>query len=148
MIWKIGATGLAVMLLAACSTTDVATSRGGGVLQAYAAAGQAQPPVASSIVEAMAGGLIGGTLGSGLDRRDRRRALEAEYRALEHTPAGEAVAWGDPQDRSGEVVAGSPYRVGSQNCRQYTHTVRAGERTQSARGTACRNPDGSWTPLV
>ena len=49
---------------------------------------------------------------------------------------------------SGEVVAAQPYQVGSQNCRQYTHTVRIDGTPQSARGTACRNEDGSWTPLT
>lgn len=146
MILKISVTGLALMLLAGCSSIGLGTTRSSAV-QAYAGAVQPQPP-AARIVEAMAGGLIGGTLGRGLDRRDLRRALVAEYQALEHTPAGQPVAWGDVSERSGEVVAGSPYRVGSQNCRQYKHTVQAAGRSQSARGTACRNPDGSWTPLV
>ena len=146
MILKMGVTGLTLMVLAGCTSIGIGTSRGSAV-QAYASAVTSQPP-AARIVEAMAGGLIGGTLGRGLDRRDLRRALVAEYQALEHTPAGQPVTWGDAEDRSGEVVAGSPYRVGSQNCRQYTHTVQAAGRSQSARGTACRNPDGSWTPLV
>ena len=34
-----------------------------------------------------------------------------------------------------------PYRVGSQDCRQYTHTVTIDGARQTARGTACRNPD-------
>ncbi|MGQ2931892.1 MAG: hypothetical protein ACT6Q3_15570, partial [Sphingopyxis sp.] len=45
-------------------------------------AGSAQP-MSASIAEAMAGGLIGRTLGEDLDRADRQRALEAEYRAIE-----------------------------------------------------------------
>lgn len=148
MILKLATAGL-VILLSACSTADVAGTRAGTTMQAFAGRPQpAQMPVGAAIVEAMAGGLIGGTLGSGLDQRDRRRALEAEYRALEYTPAGQPVSWGAADSRGGEVVAGSPYRVGSQDCRQYIHTVHAGERSQTARGSACRNPDGSWTPLA
>lgn len=118
-------------------------------MQAFAEAQPAERPVAAAIVDAMAGGLIGGALGASLDQRDRRRALEAEYRALEYTPAGQAVGWGrEGGRRHGEVVAGSPYRVGSQDCRQYAHTVHIGGQARTARGAACRNPDGSWTPLA
>ena len=102
--------------------------------------------VASTIIAAMNGGLIGGPIGEGLGNGDRRLALESEYRALEYTPASESVTWQGRGD-SGEVVVGQPYRVGSQNCRQFKHTVVVDGRTRSARGTACRNPDGSWTPL-
>lgn len=145
MCWKVAAVALAVAL-SGCSTTDVAGQ--GPSAQAFAQS-RSERPVSASIVDAMAGGLIGGTLGANLDTGERRRALEAEYRALEYTPAGQAVAWGrSGAARSGEVVAGSPYRVGSQNCRQYTHTVQTGGRSQVARGTACRNADGSWTPLA
>lgn len=105
--------------------------------------------IESRIIGAMGGGLIGGSLGVGLDAQDRRRALEAEYRALEYTPGGQPVTWkGKSGGRSGEVVAAQPYSVGSQNCRQYIHTVYVGLEPQSARGTACRNSDGSWTPLT
>lgn len=119
-------------------------------MQAFA--GDARPaerPIASTIVDAMAGGLIGGTLGARLDSRDRRHALESEYRTLEYTPAGQSVTWGERGGRRyGEVVAGAPYRVGSQDCRQYSHTVTINGQAQSARGAACRNPDGSWSPLA
>ena len=141
------AAAIAALALSACSTTGA--DRAGTATQAFAD-GAPRPHVGAAIVEAMAGGLIAGPVGAGLDPRDRRRALEAEYRALEHTPAGQTVAWGKPGDRGGhgEVVAGSPYRVGSQDCRQYSHTVSVGGRAQTARGAACRNPDGSWTPLA
>lgn len=100
-------------------------------------------------VEGIAGGgLIGGAFGAQLGRGDRRSALEAEYRALESTPAGQAVTWdGGFSGRSGKVVASQPYRVGSQDCRQYSHTITSNGVERTARGTACRNPDGSWTVL-
>lgn len=147
MNWKIAAT-VAACMLGACSTSG--TGGSGSATQAFAdPSGATRPHVGAAIVESLAGGLIGGPAGAGLDLRDRRRALEAEYRALEYTPAGQAVTWGRAGGgRHGEVVAGSPYRVGSQDCRQYTHTVNVDGRTQSARGAACRNPDGSWTPLA
>ncbi len=105
--------------------------------------------VAAAIISEMHGGLVGGGIGSNLDSAERSAALEAEYRALEYTPSGQTVTWGNRQSgRYGEVVAASPYRVGSQDCRQYGHTVYTGGQQRKARGTACRNPDGSWTPLT
>lgn len=148
MGWKTGCAGLVAMsVLSACSTTSGGS---GSVVQAFAEDTRpADKPVAAAIVDAMSGGLIGGPIGTNLDQRERRRALEAEYKALEYTPAGQAVAWGKEGGRRyGEVVAGSPYRVGSQDCRQYVHTVTVGGQASAARGTACRNPDGSWTPLA
>lgn len=105
--------------------------------------------VGTSIVSAMNGGLIGGSIGSGLSDGEKRSALEAEYKALEYTASGQKVTWkGDQASRYGEVVPAQPYRVGSQDCRQYTHTVYNGGAGVTARGTACRNADGSWTPLT
>lgn len=111
----------------------------------FAASASAQEEDSVGII---GGGLIGGALGSGLSAHARRMAIEAEYRALEATPAGEPVQWQDTASgRSGGVVAAQPYRVGSQDCRQYEHTIDAGGSQRKARGTACRNPDGSWTLL-
>lgn len=105
-----------------------------------------QPAVASKIIASMDGGLVG-SVSSKLGDNDRRMALEAEYRALEYTAAGKPVAW-QGSGGSGEVVAAQPYRVGSQDCRQYSHALTIGGQQQTARGTACRNADGSWTPLT
>jgi len=33
------------------------------------------------------------------------------------------------------------------NCRQFTHTIYIDGKPQTARGTACRNPDGTWQPV-
>lgn len=152
MIWKIAA-AVAALTLSACSTTG--TGSGNVAAQAFVnpvqsgAVQSGQPRVGAGFVEAMAGGLVGGLTGADLDSRERRRALEAEYRALEYMQAGQGVTWGKPgSNRYGEVVAGSPYRVGAQNCRQYKHTIQIDQRSHTARGAACRNDDGSWTPLA
>ncbi|PYE88401.1 hypothetical protein [Phyllobacterium leguminum] len=100
----------------------------------------------SDVLGALGNGLIGTSV-SRLDKADRKKALEAEYKALEYARAGDASSWkGD--GASGEVVAAQPYQVGSQNCRQYTHSFTIDGAPQTVRGTACRNPDGSWTPLT
>lgn len=111
------------------------------------ASGTAVP--AASLLEPLAGGLVSRIEAPRLSRADRIAALQSEYRALEYTAPGDLVTWqGRSAGLSGQVVASQPYRVGSQDCRQYTHTVTTGAATPSVvRGTACRNPDGSWTLL-
>jgi surface antigen len=108
-------------------------------------AGADARPSGAAVVQ---GGLVAGQVGADLSASDRRKALEAEYRALEFGTSGQSVAWGGGwSGRSGTVVPGQPYRVGSQDCRQYTHTVTSDGANKMARGTACRNADGSWTTL-
>jgi len=137
---------IAVMLaLSACSSTGT-TGNGGSVLGSFAGASSHPTAASASIVAAMGGGLVG-AIGANLSDGEKRRALEAEYQALEYAQGGQAVSW-ESGRISGEVIAYQPYRVGSQDCRQYMHTLNEAGAPRSARGTACRNADGSWSPLV
>ncbi|GAB1581409.1 hypothetical protein PPNSA23_13520 [Phyllobacterium phragmitis] len=102
--------------------------------------------VGSGVLGALGNGLLGASANR-LDPASRKKALEAEYRALEYAPVGQVTNWKSGSG-SGDVVAAQPYQVGSQNCRQYTHTFTIDGAPQTMRGTACRNPDGSWTPLT
>ncbi len=138
----------ALMALTGCSTTGT-----GGQSFFAPSSGSTNSPggvaATGTIIASMNGGLIGGSIGSDLNETDRRTALQAEYRALEYMPAGNGVEWKSASaDLGGEVTAAQPYRVGSQDCRQYSHTVSQNGQKQTARGTACRNKDGSWTPLT
>lgn len=103
-------------------------------------------PNSTPYISALQGGIVGRT-GIAIGAGDKQRALEAEYRALEAAPGGQPVVWSG-RGVSGEVVAAAPYQVGSQNCRQYTHTLSANGKEITARGAACRNANGSWTPLT
>lgn len=134
-----------LIALSACTTTGISPPS----LSTITGKGDDGGKVAAAIIAAMNGGLIGGRIGTGLSDADRRTGLEAEYRALEYTQSGRPVTWrGSEPNVYGEVKAAQPYRVGSQDCRQYSHVVYVGGQPRTARGTACRNPDGSWTPLT
>lgn len=135
-----------LLALAGCSTTGLSgTSTGVAGTGSASGAG----PVGTTVISAMGGGLVNGSIGSGLSESEKRSGLQAEYKALEYTASGQPVTWKSNQSNHyGEVVAAQPYRVGSQDCRQYTHTVFTGGPGVKARGTACRNADGSWTPLT
>jgi surface antigen len=126
-------------LLAGCNTVSKTSAGSGGLLSP-------RPSASAAYITALQGGIAGRT-GAELSISDRSRALEAEYRALEATAGGQTIAWkGD--DASGEVIANAPFQVGAQNCRQYRHTVTVKGKDMMARGAACRNADGTWTPLT
>lgn len=92
----------------------------------------------------------GGIAGDALARlpvEDRERALAAEFRALEFGAVGRPVMWRGRRG-SGSVSALAPFSVGSQDCRQLTHDFTIDGASGQARGSACRNRNGSWTPLT
>ncbi|OJF97389.1 hypothetical protein AX761_15045 [Rhizobium sp. 58] len=131
----------AVLLTACGSGSGQKTRLGGGMIGATQKSNASAP-----LIAALDGGVIGRDAGLAIGRADRQRALEAEYRALEAAPGGQPVVW-EGSAVSGSVVAAAPYQVGSQNCRQYSHTVTIKGKQSVERGAACRNADGSWTPL-
>ena len=134
---------LPLLSLTACSTLNsskTSASSSGSALTSGS--------VSNAVLAPMGNGILGSAV-SQLAASDRRAAIEAEYKALEYAPKGEAVAWKGRSGRaSGEVTAAQPYQVGSQNCRQYSHSYTVDGAPQMVRGTACRNDDGSWTPLT
>lgn len=103
--------------------------------------------VAGAVVGATAGGILGGAIGANLDERDRQRAYAAEMQALEQSEPGEPVGWRGHPGRYGTVVPGAYYETRGARCRDYSHTIFVDGRPQTTRGTACRNPDGSWSPV-
>jgi len=122
--------------LSGCTTTKSGSS--GGMFSG-------KPSASAQFITALQGGIVGRS-GIELSDSDKQRALEAEYRALEGAAVGQPVVWSG-RNVSGKVIAAAPYQVGSQNCRQYTHTLTVDGKDTVARGSACRNNDGSWSPL-
>jgi surface antigen len=149
----------AAALLAACAG-DPETGRGpkentgtllgalGGAAIGSAFGGGTSGHIAGALIGAGAGALIGNRIGAALDDEDKKRAYEAEMNALERGPSGAPVGWRNPDSgRYGSVVPGPSYVQEGRNCRAYTETIYIDGRPQTARGTACRNADGTWTPL-
>ncbi|RLQ87534.1 hypothetical protein D8780_04240 [Notoacmeibacter ruber] len=85
---------------------------------------------------------------SGLEAEaSRSLALAAEYQALEYKGRGEAVTWQAESGESGRVVAYQPYRVGRQDCRQFSHTLTIEGEIKTLKGAACRTENGSWAVI-
>ena len=112
---------------------------------AGAAIGGPKNRIPGMAIGAVVGGILGNQIGAALDERDRQMAAAAEYQALEYGQSGQPTPWNNPQTQHrGQIVPGKPYQRGSQYCRAYTHTIYVGGEPQTARGTACRQPDGTW----
>jgi surface antigen len=103
---------------------------------------------ASAGVTALEGGLIGQNDATGAwPSQARSRALEAEFQALQFGLPGQPVVW-SADGYSGEVVPTQLYRVGSQDCRGYSHTFKGTAQPTKAIGTACRTQEGFWQPVA
>ena len=115
----------------------------GGILGNQVGGGKGK--IATTAIGAVIGGIVGSEIGRSMDRQDRMLAQQAEMAALEAGESGRPRVWRNPDNgRYGEVVPGRPYRRGPEDCRDYTHTIYIDGRPQAMRGTACRNPDGTW----
>ena len=143
------AIALVPLFLAACGpgnkqgTGTVVGAVAGGA--AGAAIGGDNNRIGGVAIGAMAGGILGNLIGAGMDSRDRELAAAAQYRALETGNPGVATTWNNPANQHrGQIVPGKPYQQGNSFCRPYTHTIYVSGEPQTARGTACRGPDGTW----
>lgn len=147
---RAGMIALAVCALAGCSgespkadTGLILGSVAGGVVGNQIGKGRGN--VLATVAGAVVGGIVGSAIGSKMDERDRQLAQEAEFDALERGQSGSPRQWRNPDNgRYGEIVPSKPYKRGAEDCRDFTHTIYIDGRPQQMRGTACRNPDGSW----
>lgn len=90
----------------------------------------------------LAGAYIGGKIGQHMDQEDRARMNQA----LESNNTGQPAYWRNANNgTSYKVTPVKNVRVGSnQYCREYRTTADIGGKQQQMYGTACRQPDGSW----
>ncbi len=157
---KLAATAVLGLALAACAgnpetgtgpreNTGTLVGALGGALIGSQIGGGPGERVAAAVAGAAIGGLIGNRIGAAMDDEDKQRAYAAQMEALERGPSGAPVSWKNPDSgRYGSIVPGPAYDQRGMKCRSFTHTIYIDGRPQTARGTACRNPDGTWTPLA
>lgn len=100
---------------------------------------------AYTVLGAFIGGVMGQNIGSQLDELDRQMAQSAYNRALEYNQTGMSTTWMNPDNgNSGSVTPTRTYKLTGKYCREYTQEITIGGQKQTAYGTACRQPDGSW----
>jgi surface antigen len=109
------------------------------------AIGLSSESAAAAVTNAAFGGLIGAKLGASLNDEDRRLAYEAQIAALDRGAPGAPVPWRNPASgRYGNIVAGPAYEQKGAECRGFSHTITVNGDLKTARGTACRSPEGAW----
>lgn len=126
-------------------TNETAGTVGGAAVGAIAGAAIAKNDVAGAVIGAAIGGVIGNRIGANMDDVSRQRYFAAQSRAFE---TGAPQEWyNDERGDRGRVSAGREYYQSGQACRPYESEVWISGRGETMRGTACRNPDGSWSPV-
>lgn len=140
-------------LLAGCQTdpyTGGATNEtvgtvGGAAVGAIAGAAIAKNDVAGALLGAAIGGVIGNRVGANMDEVSRARYFDAQARAFD---SGSTQEWyNEERGDRGRISAGREYYQGGRTCRPYDSEVYISGRGETMRGTACRNPDGTWSPV-
>src|SRR5450830_401945 len=120
----------------------------GALLGAAVAGGGTGNRLAGAAVGGLLGGLIGNRIGAALDDEDKERAYAAQLDALERGQSGAPTSWKNADSgRYGTIVPGPAYQEAGRNCRSFTPTIHIDGRPQTARGTACRTPDGTWSTI-
>lgn len=155
MKWvKLAVVAVVPFMLIACGPGGATKQDGGAVIGAVAGGlignqfGKGGGRVAATMAGAVIGGIVGSEIGRSMDQTDRMLAAQAERDAFERGRSGAPVHWRNPDNgRYGEVIPDAPYRRGPRDCRDYTHRVFIDGRPQVMRGTACRNPDGTWSSV-
>ena len=141
--------------LAGCASNSLSSERFGektGLGAALGAAGggligaAANGGTAGILAGVLLGGLAGGAIGNSLDQEDRRLAQQNAQLALERSKTGQSAAWQNPDSgNSGNITPTRTFQAADGTfCREYQQTVTVGGEQESAFGTACRTPDGSW----
>jgi surface antigen len=150
--FKLWVVGVAALSLAACAQSDGPKQQVGTLLGAVAGAvagaqfGSGRGALAATAIGTLLGALAGSEVGKSLDRADMAYLQQTQQKALETTPSGSASNWSNPDSgNSGQVIPQRTYQnAGGTYCREFQQTVTVGGGTESAYGTACRQPDGTW----
>lgn len=118
-----------------------AGAAGGGLLAA--ATGASGAGIAAGV---LLGGLLGGVVGNYLDEQDKEMMASTTQRSLESGQTGQTSTWRNPDSgHYGSVTPTDTYqRSDGTYCRDFQQTVTVDGETETATGTACRQPDGSW----
>ena len=116
----------------------------GGLAGSFIGDGQGQ--LIAVAAGTLAGGFLGSEVGKSLDKADMAYLKATQQQALETVPDGRGAAWENPNSgNAGYTVPTATYQAADgRYCREFQQTVIIGDQSETAYGTACRQPDGSW----
>jgi len=101
---------------------------------------------AATVLGVVAGGYAGNRYGESLDCQDQQYHSQTAHEAFEYQPAGRPASWKNPDSgHSGSITPVKTWqRDNGQYCRDYTQSIVVDGRIEEAKGTACRDDNGSW----
>lgn len=116
----------------------------GGLLGSQIGGGTGQ--LAATAAGTLFGAFLGSEAGRSLDRADRVYAERAAQRSLESNRSGTSSSWANPDTRhSGSMTPLNTYQSkDGLHCRDYEQVIMVDGRSETARGTACREKGGTW----
>ncbi len=138
------------MPLASCTKEESGTLLGaiGGAAigSAIGGKGGGTGKVVAVAAGTLAGAYIGREIGRSLDKADRQAMQDRTQYSLESTQSGTTSNWHNPDSGNSGTVTPQPAYTNKKEeyCREYQQTVTVGGKTETAYGTACRQPDGTW----
>jgi len=114
---------------------------GGAILGSQIGGGSGK--TAATAIGAVLGALAGREIARSMSEADQQRAYSAERTAVARN---ESITWNNPETGNrGTIEPVRTYTNDAGNlCREYTHSVYINGRPETARGTACRQDDGTW----
>lgn len=138
-------------LLAACAEDGRLTKRDVGMVAGGAAGGAAGAAIWShdpaaqtlgTIMGVVVGAAVGGWLGGQWDDYDRRQVAHS----LEYNRDNAPAQWTNPNTNQSYTVrpVNTYYDAQGAPCREFTETIYVDGKPETGRGTACRQPDGTW----
>jgi surface antigen len=139
-----------VLALAACSTAPppkegIGAATGavlGGVLGATVGRGTGRDVAA--IAGSVLGAFLGSSVGRSMDQVDQLKTAAA----LESNRTGAPTAWRNPDTGYAYTVTPTrTYDTPAGPCREFETVADLGGRREVVRGTACRQPDGTWRAM-
>jgi surface antigen len=101
------------------------------------------------MIGAVAGAYAGRELGKRLDEADQQKMYQTTQGALETGVSGEAETWYNPDSGNRGTITPQPSfeATDGEYCREYQQTVTIGDEPETAYGTACRMPAGTWKSI-
>lgn len=144
--------GLFALTIAGCANGGPSNEQLGGLVGAAAGAaiGSQIGSGTGRTIAIAAGTLLGYWAGSSVVRRlteqDRAYMSRTHNAAMATNSNGQTSSWKNPQSgNSGTVTPTTTYKTAQgSTCRTFSETITAGGQSDSASGTACQQPDGSW----
>lgn len=134
---------LSIVSCSSMTNQDVGTVGGavaGGLLGSTVGQGGGQ--LVAIAAGTLVGAYLGGAVGKSMDEQDRMKMNSA----LENNNNGQPAYWrNNKTDATYRVTPVKNVTVqGNKYCREYRTTADIGGKQQQMYGTACRQPDGSW----